>query len=288
MAEAFINKSLLKGTHADELRISKVNQFQKSMSFAPLSLKYVVKGTEHYKVGKKHIELQSGDYLFGNHSVQSDIIIDHPHSVQGICIDLSRETLHQVLDYHFQEAHSFKEFIDWSDERVTHKRGNSSHTATFFQQLTKNYDKLLQEDMLLQDELFFHLSQCWLQDRLQDHTHFQRLKVAKPDTQRRLFVFLNEVKAYIDTHFYEDLSIRQLASEAALSEYHFLRLFKQVFGLSPYQLLLQQRLAAALPLLQSGLKVEETALTVGFSDVSTFRKAFKKVYERSPSQWIVK
>lgn len=285
MSEHLITRTLLQSTSQDELRLSEVNHLQRSLSFAPLSLKYVVSGTEHYYVGKKHIALQTGEFLFGGQHVQSEIIIDHAQPVRGLCVDLSRDTLHQVMDYHFKSPEPLRDFIRWDECRVSHQR-LTTHTGSYFRQLHGQFESLLTDDVLLTQELFFQLACLWLQDRSVELQQFQRLRVVKPETQRRLFRFLREIKEYIETHYHDNLSISRLASEASLSEYHFLRLFKQVFGMSPYQLILRCRINSAATLLQQGWAVQEAAYQVGFSDVSAFRKAFKQLLGKSPSEWV--
>lgn len=82
------------------------------------------------------------------------------------------------------------------------------------------------------------------------------------------------------------LSLAQLASEAAMSRYHFLRVFRAVVGVTPHQLLLRTRLQrAALMLRRSDRPVTEIAYEAGFGDLSTFNRQFRRAMGSSPSTY---
>lgn len=74
-----------------------------------------------------------------------------------------------------------------------------------------------------------------------------------------------------------------LAQEARLSRYHFLRIFRQLTGLTPHQYLLRSRLRnAATHLLTKATHVLDVALDSGFGDVSNFNHAFRTEFGMNP------
>ena len=80
--------------------------------------------------------------------------------------------------------------------------------------------------------------------------------------------------------------IEDVAKAASMSEYHFYRSFKQVYGYSTYQYLTLLRLQLAKQLLEEGTeKVKIIAKKCLFPDQFTFSKAFKRWYEVSPSEY---
>lgn len=84
----------------------------------------------------------------------------------------------------------------------------------------------------------------------------------------------------------QPLSLAQLASEAAMSRYHFLRMFKAMVGMTPHQFLLRTRLQrAALMLRRSERPVTEIVYEAGFSDLSTFNRQFRRAIGVSPSAY---
>jgi len=94
------------------------------------------------------------------------------------------------------------------------------------------------------------------------------------------------VAAYIDDHLAERTSLSTLARLADLSPYHFARAFKQSFGLPPYRYLVARRVERAeLLLADHALSVTEVALSVGFSETSSFSAAFHRVAGVAPSAY---
>ena len=82
------------------------------------------------------------------------------------------------------------------------------------------------------------------------------------------------------------ISLSALADETATSPYHFLRIFRQVAGMTPYQFLLKTRLhRAAVRLRMSDDAVSAIAYDAGFNDLSTFNRRFRRVMGETPSQY---
>ncbi|MBD2463187.1 helix-turn-helix transcriptional regulator [Oscillatoria sp. FACHB-1407] len=96
---------------------------------------------------------------------------------------------------------------------------------------------------------------------------------------------LTLVKEYINSNLHQDLRLDELAAIAQLSPYHFIRLFKQSLGITPYQYILQCRLKQAKHLLQhSELSIIEIAHRTGFCDQSHLTRYFKRILGVTPKQ----
>ena len=84
----------------------------------------------------------------------------------------------------------------------------------------------------------------------------------------------------------QPLSLQQLARDAAISPYHFLRTFHAVAGMTPHQFLLHTRLQrAATRLRGSRDSISAIAAEAGFSDLSTFNRRFRRLLGASPSAY---
>jgi AraC family transcriptional regulator len=82
------------------------------------------------------------------------------------------------------------------------------------------------------------------------------------------------------------LSLHDLAREAAMSPYHFLRVFERVVGITPGQYVLRTRLnRAAVLLRRSTLSVARVAADSGFGDLSTFNRQFRRAMRMSPNAY---
>ena len=82
------------------------------------------------------------------------------------------------------------------------------------------------------------------------------------------------------------ISLAELADETATSPYHFLRTFRHVAGMTPYQFLLRTRLnRAAVRLRISDDSISSIALEAGFNDLSTFNRRFRRVMGETPGDY---
>jgi AraC family transcriptional regulator len=91
---------------------------------------------------------------------------------------------------------------------------------------------------------------------------------------------------WIDAHFSEPIDLEATAGEAGLSQYHFLRLFANVLGVTPHQYLVRSRLRHAARLLAGGAtSITDLALDVGFADLSNFVRTFRRAAGFSPREF---
>ncbi len=91
---------------------------------------------------------------------------------------------------------------------------------------------------------------------------------------------------WIERHSDSELRLGELAREAGLSPYHFLRTFEQITGVTPHRYVRRIRLRkAALRLSTEPAKVLDIALDCGFGDVSNFNRAFREEFGVSPRSY---
>jgi AraC family transcriptional regulator len=95
---------------------------------------------------------------------------------------------------------------------------------------------------------------------------------------------LTRVLDLIESDLSENLSLSILANAAGLSEYHFLRMFKQSTGVTPHQYVINQRIERAKGLLQrTDMTVTEIAYLLGFSTPAHFSHHFRRKTGVTPS-----
>jgi len=95
-----------------------------------------------------------------------------------------------------------------------------------------------------------------------------------------------EVLRWIEAEPDEPITLRGLACHTAMSRYHFLRTFRAVSGMTPYQFVLAQRLRrAAARLRQTSTPISAIAYEAGFGDLSTFNRRFRRIIGMTPSAW---
>ncbi|GAC1635973.1 MAG: hypothetical protein NVS9B14_13940 [Candidatus Acidiferrum sp.] len=82
------------------------------------------------------------------------------------------------------------------------------------------------------------------------------------------------------------LSLRRIAREAGISPFHFIRQFEALFGTTPHQLRMRERIERAKVLLASGEhSVTRVCMEVGMSSVGSFSDLFLRRVGATPSEY---
>jgi AraC-like DNA-binding protein len=92
-------------------------------------------------------------------------------------------------------------------------------------------------------------------------------------------------KLYIDKYYSEKIDLNSISNEAYFSKFHFIRLFKFIYGKTPHQYLTTVRIENAQQLLQLNKSVKEVCFLVGFDSVSSFSALFTKLVGKTPSDY---
>lgn len=92
---------------------------------------------------------------------------------------------------------------------------------------------------------------------------------------------------YMKSHITRRMTLDEIAAEAGLSKYYFLREFKKMTGETPISFINKTRCEAAKKMLLTGqYSIREVAEQCGFDDLSYFAKNFKKYTGITPSEYI--
>ena len=97
---------------------------------------------------------------------------------------------------------------------------------------------------------------------------------------------LNRLRQYVEQSYSEPLPLGKAASIAALESSYFSSYFHAKVGITFTEWLRQVRLEKAIELIKaSDLSLTEIAYEVGFSDLRTFERAFKKHTRMTPMRF---
>ena len=102
------------------------------------------------------------------------------------------------------------------------------------------------------------------------------------DSNRRLL----RARDAMDRDFTGELSVRDLAAVACISEANFIRSFKDVFGETPHRYLQRRRIERAMYMLRTtDTSVTDICMAVGFSSLGSFSRTFADIVGSSPSEF---
>lgn len=97
---------------------------------------------------------------------------------------------------------------------------------------------------------------------------------------------LRKAMEYITAHLAEDLSLETVAAFVGVSASHFAHAFRSSTGQTPYQYLLDQRIARAKDLLRStGWTVQTISAQSGFGSPVNFVRSFRQRTGATPQAW---
>jgi AraC-like DNA-binding protein len=95
-----------------------------------------------------------------------------------------------------------------------------------------------------------------------------------------------EAALWIDGNSQDEIRLEQVAAQAGLSPFHFLRMFSKAIGVTPHQYLVRSRLRRAAKLLvEKERSVTDIALDVGFADLSNFVRTFHRAAGVPPGRF---
>lgn len=150
----------------------------------------------------------------------------------------------------------------------------SKKTEIFFHSIFQSLDKYHRIDE-------FSISSAVL--RFYSDIHIE-LHEWKPWSDKQEMI--DKAVTFMEEHYQQDIKLKDISETSGYSEYYFLRIFKEIMLMTPYEYLIRKRLSQVKILLLSTHKtIEEIALLCGFkSDISLY-KTFKNTYSITPREY---
>lgn len=146
--------------------------------------------------------------------------------------------------------------------------------------INDRFDDILNELHSVKTSTHYLLSN-WISDILTHIICFE-FKSSFTDPQERV---VNRAVEYIQNHYGEKITVEQLAGDAFISTYHFIRLFKKYHGVPPYSYLNDYRLKMAQYMFLQKMRIKDVAEKCGFSNTNSFTRAFQKRFGVLPSKY---
>ncbi|MEQ8925720.1 MAG: AraC family transcriptional regulator [Fulvivirga sp.] len=221
------------------------------------TLKFLFKGQIQYLVRDKRITLNPGQIILFEEGDNLEVIIDE--KAEGISIFFDRGT----SDY---ASSAFLQSPMPLIECTLKYRLNSfnSHISTGHLSV-----KILKRELMLFTEQLNEL--------------LNTLEYKKDNTKIDVLYRTMRAKSIIEDSFTNKISTDSLADEVAMSKYHLIRKFKQLFKTSPQQYQILKRIELAKELMRNpSLSLTEISSLCGFGNLFHFSKMFKIYTSFSP------
>jgi AraC family transcriptional regulator len=263
---------------------STVFTLQAEAQFNHFCIRHVVSGNEQYTINGRSYKVGAGTYLLANRTAEGSVFVESKTAVRGICIDIAHELISEAVAFQIRpdtaQLDSNLDVFFGTDQYLDHQySAKSTQVGGILERVNSYLTSSNLGDYAINQEFYYALAEAVVIDHLPIYQQLQQLRVVKSQTRNALYRRVEKGKEFLDQAFLQPLTVGQIAREAYLSEYHFYRLFKQVYGMSPHQYIVHKRLAFAhVCLLQGADTVSDLAIASGFADVQSFCKAFKRKY----------
>ncbi len=99
---------------------------------------------------------------------------------------------------------------------------------------------------------------------------------------------LEQVIAYINNHYTEEISLEELSHYFYVSKYHLCRSFKKATGHTVHNYITHKRITRVRELIDDDMNISEAATLAGFENYSSFYRAYLKEYGTTPKQSLKK
>ncbi|MBV7327499.1 AraC family transcriptional regulator [Chloroflexi bacterium TSY] len=252
-----------------------------------LSLKCMFNGPATYETddGRRFV-VDDSSYLILNHQQPYTMVKDAVTPIESFCIFFSEELFNDV------QRTATEPDLPLLDEPSI----DSVQPVHFFEKIYPHDDlvspyihsirsKVQREriDKRALEETMHGLLISMMQTQRNLFREIEQLPAARYSTRVELYQRLHHARDYMHASLAESLSLADIAQVVHLSPHHFLRSFKEAFGITPHAYLIQKRIERAQYLLaHTTHPVTEICLDVGFESLSSFSNLFRRETGLSP------
>src|SRR6266850_3288125 len=256
----------------------------------PCNSRSFLNGTGYYNGRNSHYAVHDLNYLLVDEGSTYSCFVDSAAEVNLFSISFSRELRKGVFNhlthspFHLLDDPNYFGEIQMEPIEKLYTHNQIVSPSLFkLRKLCRNW-AFNQE--LIKEQFYFLLEAIILHNRI-DLNEINKVGASKLSTRRELYTRLHRAKDYIYSCYKEDLSLEQMAGVACLNPYYFLRQYKNLFNYTPHKYLQYRKIQEASKLMreQLNMSISDICNAVGFTDLASFSKLFKKYFGRSPHEY---
>ena len=266
----------------------RASQFEAPKHEGWLSAKFTLRGRERYSLDKRTIAVDENAFLLLNSGQEYSSLIDSQSAVESLSFFFSPTFVSDTLS-----ASS----SNW--ESAPEEKPSGVDSFRFFDQLHFADERLLERVFSIRTILESgEGTNLWFSETLADlfetilktnRSVFNEallVPAVRNSTRLDLYRRIQLAREYIESNYFEPLTLNDCASAACLSPFRFLRLFRQTLQVTPHQYLIRKRIEQAQRLLEvSDLDVAAICLDVGFSSAASFSTLFRERTGATPTAY---
>ncbi|OJJ15635.1 hypothetical protein BKI52_37770 [marine bacterium AO1-C] len=264
-------------------------------AFAPhsgcISFKSTFNGQEYFEFDRRRLAVSPQNYLLMNDGQEYGSFIDSESSVESFTVFFATDFVTKTLAALSQNDNYL---LDNPEDSL------ATHSSLFFEKLypiNQAIYKVIQsikyhiqanqeKDTFLLEEHLYTLLLALLKEQKIVQDTINNLPSVRASTRQEMYKRVCKARDYMYSCYGENINVDTLARVACLAPFHFLRAFKQVFQITPHQMLTRIRLEQAQnQLLHTQNSVAQVGINIGFDNLSSFTRLFTTAYGQSPRRF---
>ncbi len=255
------------------------------------SIKMVFSGNTTYNLGKRQLNLYPDSFLAINLGTTFSSKVDSSIPVSNLSISFAPSFL---SDFYKTQHKTHKELLD--DPFNMEEISDSFFLETIYpfagdmkyniMHLKQQLEQEAPDDLLINEYLHHCLINYHKVYTKEVADKSEKLNFLNNSTKVEILRRLTFAKEFINSNYNKKLELDDIAQSACLSVNHLLRTFKQAYGKSPHQYLIQVRIDRSKYLLKNtNYTINDIVEIIGFECPSSFIRLFKSLNRTTPGKY---
>ena len=134
------------------------------------------------------------------------------------------------------------------------------------------------------DDFFYQIADSLFSHATKESDKLCKIPAIRKSTRQELYRRVLLGKTFMEDSLTNPVRLDKISNEACLNKFHFLKLFKAIYGISPHQYVTKLKLDKARQLLNAGKhSVVEVCQMIGFESQGSFTNLYKRHFGVAPS-----
>lgn len=227
-----------------------------------MELFFVYEGSGKYMVDNTYYEIKTGDIVICNAGViHGESPDDQTRRVRSYCVGISNVSFLELPDNHICSADTVPILHTGMLSKSIGELFRLIYVCSADEKYCSEVCNTLTVGLLL---MVYEML-------------LSRERNMPADSPPASYVSAKRILNFLDSHYREELTLREISRALHISEYYLSHLFKDEYGISPIKYVMKRRIGEAQGLLMdTNISIGDIADYLGFSSVSHFNSMFKK------------
>lgn len=239
---------------------------------------YILKGSVHFQIYDEETDLEAGDCMFINRAALHRIMGKEDSHYHSYIVPVKMLSFYSGSIMEERDVEAIVHRPSLTHFAIRNGENGCQEILEAVQKMDKLY---FQKEIVrcLEYQISIQLAKVWLEVILHLPETSENIPTQNHERIRTLISFIHQ-------NYDRDISLKDIAGAASVSQTECQRCFRMYVQCAPYQYLLRYRLdRSAAMLAGSEDTVTEIAMKVGFHSVSAYIRYFKKFYGTTPIKY---